>query len=60
LPAGGLAADPGQMQAQVIGALAISGWVLVSSSLLLKLMWRPDPALPGEESDPPAAQKAEA
>ena len=41
LPAGGLAADPGQMQAQLIGALAISGWVLVSTWLLFKLTWRP-------------------
>ena len=60
LPAGQLAADPGQLQAQVIGALAISVWALVSSWLLLKLTWRPDLARAEGEPGGPAAQQAEA
>jgi Amt family ammonium transporter len=60
LPAGHLTADPGQMQAQIIGALAISVWVLASSWVLLKLTWRPDSTGAEDRSGGPTAQQAEA
>ncbi|MDP3046768.1 MAG: hypothetical protein Q8O07_04755 [Chloroflexota bacterium] len=60
LPAGGLAADPGQMQAQLIGALAIFALVLVSTWLLFMLTRRPDFALPEGEPGVSAAEQAEA
>jgi len=60
LAAGGLTADPRQMQAQMVGALAIAVLVFCSAWLLLKLMLRPAPVLAAGEPDDPPADQAEA
>jgi Amt family ammonium transporter len=60
LPAGQLAADPGQMQAQVLGALAISLWALALCWVLLRLTWRPDSVDGRDQHDETAATQAEA
>jgi ammonium transporter, Amt family len=59
-PAGGLAADPGQMRAQLIGALAIFVLVLIPNWLLFWLARRPVSALAEEESGAPGEGQAEA
>jgi ammonium transporter, Amt family len=59
-PAGGLATDPGQMQAQLIGAVAILALALVPTWLLFWLARRPASALADEDSGAPAEGQAEA
>ncbi len=60
LAAGGLAADPSQLQAQAAGALAITALVLGSTWLLLRVRSRPGADLPPGEPDPQPAEQAEA